>query len=185
MTHSYQPGSYCLARSWTLGHDPADSMISATCGRPLCVAHGEVEAFVAGEQQRAVVHAAMAKSDAEALRAVEAESTNAAALTTLGLLELPRQRTSALVTLKSATLCASSTKAPAGAWGAARAASVLRACTRAASLKNKADDAYLRGDLDGSIEYYGEAIATAPPEDSARGFLPLPVPVSGQGSTAS
>ena len=43
---------------------------------------------------------------AEALRAVEAESTNAAALTTLGLLELPRQRTSALVTLKSATLCA-------------------------------------------------------------------------------
>ena len=35
---------------------------------------------------------------------VEAESTNAAALTTLGLLELPRQRTSALVTLKSATL---------------------------------------------------------------------------------
>ena len=36
---------------------------------------------------------------AEALRAVEAESTNAAALTTLGLLELPRQRTSALVTL--------------------------------------------------------------------------------------
>ena len=41
---------------------------------------------------------------AEALRAVSAESTNAAALTTLGLLELPRQRTSALVTLKSATL---------------------------------------------------------------------------------
>ena len=104
---------------------------------------------------------------AEALRAVEAESTNAAALTTLGLLEMPRQRTSALVTLKSATLCAASTKAPAGAWGAARAASVLRACTRAASLKNKADDAYLRGDLDSSIVFYGDAIATAPPEDSA------------------
>ncbi len=103
---------------------------------------------------------------AEALRAVSAESTNAAALTTLGLLELPRQRTSALVTLKSATLCASS-KAPAASWGAARAASVLRACTRAASLKNKADDAYLRGDLDSSIGFYGDAIATAPPEDSA------------------
>lgn len=103
---------------------------------------------------------------AEALRAANADPHNAAALTTLGLLELPRRRTSALVTLKSATLAGAS-KSPAGAWGAARAASVLRACTRAASLKNKADDAYLRGALDASIEFYGEAIATAPPEDSA------------------
>lgn len=44
---------------------------------------------------------------------------------------------------------------------------MLRACTRAASLKNKADDAYLRGALVASIELYGEAIATAPAEDSA------------------
>ena len=71
------------------------------------------------------------------------------------------------MTLKSATLGGGGVKGAGGRLGRRAAASVLRACTRAASLKNKADDAYLRGDLDASIGFYGDAIATAPPEDSA------------------
>lgn len=179
-----------LVRGGVCGVRAADAARAAASPSIEAAARGALalKQVVADEAQRATGLAALKEGDAvllhcalaaaydlcrrreaaltEALRAANADPHNASALTTLGLLELPRRRTSALVTLKSATLAGAS-KSPAGAWGAARAASVLRACTRAASLKNKADDAYLRGALVASIEFYGEAIATAPAEDSA------------------
>ena len=90
-----------------------------------------------------------ARGGLEALRAVEAESTNAAALTTLGLLELPRH--DERLSLKRATL-APRQKAR-GAWGAARGVGPASLHPRRVA-QEQSRRRHLRGDLDASIECY-------------------------------
>ena len=103
---------------------------------------------------------------AEARRAVAGDGSSAAALATLGLLELQtsQSRARALATLKKATTAGAAAGA-AGGWGARTAAAALRRCTRSANFKTKGDDAYARGDFGAAVDRYTDAVEAAAAED--------------------